>query len=133
MRLLVVLVVVCSLRPLLAAAALPPGNCSSKCGDVTIPYPFGLTEECCLNENFLITCNTSFFPPKPFLWKSNIDVVEISLTGELRILNYVGRKCFNGVADVNPWLSLEKFSINDTLNKFVVVGCDSYGFLQHDG
>ena len=32
---------------------------TNKCGDLEIPYPFGVNEGCSLDETFLITCNNN--------------------------------------------------------------------------
>ncbi|CBI18949.3 unnamed protein product, partial [Vitis vinifera] len=50
-----------------ASAQTIAPDCQATCGGVTIPYPFGTTEGCYLNRNYLITCNNTFSPPKPFL------------------------------------------------------------------
>jgi hypothetical protein len=42
-----------------------PG-CPDKCGNISIPFPFGLKPGCFL-EGFQITCNHSFQPPRAFL------------------------------------------------------------------
>ena len=39
-----------------AEAALAKPGCDYMCGDVKIPFPFGLTDGCYLNKNFHITC-----------------------------------------------------------------------------
>lgn len=72
----------------MVAASVPSQakpECESKCGNVEIPYPFGMKEGCYLNINFSITCNeTHYNPPKPFLMDSSIEVTNISiLSGEL--------------------------------------------------
>ncbi|KAK9288710.1 hypothetical protein L1049_017173 [Liquidambar formosana] len=116
-------------------AQAKPG-CLDRCGDVGIPYPFGTKDGCYLNESFLITCNDSFNPPKAFLRESDINVTRISLQGQLNILQYMARDCYdeNGVAAVdnsnNPSLTLSYFTISETENKFVAVGCDTYAILE---
>ncbi|KAJ1273940.1 hypothetical protein BS78_05G024300 [Paspalum vaginatum] len=41
-------------------------NCTDKCGNISIPYPFGVEPGCFL-EGFHVTCNYSFHPPRLFL------------------------------------------------------------------
>ncbi|KAL2482342.1 Wall-associated receptor kinase-like 9 [Forsythia ovata] len=43
-----------------------PG-CQSRCGNIEIPYPFGIGSKCSKDTYFNINCNTSFNPPKPYL------------------------------------------------------------------
>ena len=42
-----------------------PG-CNSQCGDLIVPYPFGVGNDskCYIDEGFRIYCNTSLNPPK---------------------------------------------------------------------
>ncbi|KAI3898416.1 hypothetical protein MKW92_027913 [Papaver armeniacum] len=76
-----------------------PG-CQQKCGDVIIPYPFGIISasgrrDCSLNDGsgeshgFSIKCDTTYIPPKPFL---------ASASGENRLINifrgYIGSQLF---------------------------------------
>ncbi|KAL9409248.1 hypothetical protein AB3S75_047603 [Citrus x aurantiifolia] len=115
-----------------AAQAQAKPGCLNRCGDVEIPYPFGTEPGCFLNEEFRITCNdTHFNPPKPFLWDSNIDVVNISIDGHLNVMQYTAKDCYDAKGysvDSNlPSITLSKFiTVSDTENKFVVIGCDSY-------
>nr|XP_051202127.1 wall-associated receptor kinase 1-like [Lolium perenne] len=56
------------------AATLPitrPG-CPDKCGDVLIPFPFGIGSGCFL-QGFEVTCNTTFTPPRAFITNREID------------------------------------------------------------
>ncbi|XP_011658440.2 wall-associated receptor kinase 2 [Cucumis sativus] len=110
-------------------------GCESKCGDVEIPFPFGMSDNCYLNINFSITCNhTHFTPAKPFLMNSNVEVTNISLHGELHVLNYVARACYSedGSADIKnrPSIRVPMFTISNTKNKFTVIGCDTYAYIS---
>ncbi|XP_074292347.1 putative wall-associated receptor kinase-like 16 [Silene latifolia] len=61
------------------AAALPslakPG-CRDKCGNVTIPYPFGMGPSCYYNEWYSITCDNS----TPTISKFGLQVLQIALS-----------------------------------------------------
>ncbi|KAM1573391.1 hypothetical protein FF1_043244 [Malus domestica] len=118
----------------------PPGEvgvkpgCQDKCGNVSIPYPFGTKKGCYLNEDFLITCNSTHYdPPKPFLRKGNIDVTNISVDGKLYITLYPAAQCYDKsgqMNDVTNYVSLSRFFISNTDNVFVAVGCDTYGHIE---
>ncbi|KAM0825148.1 hypothetical protein ACQ4PT_069731 [Festuca glaucescens] len=50
-----------------AAAEIALPGCPDKCGDVSIPYPFGMGKAGCFLPGFEVTCNTFFQPPRAFL------------------------------------------------------------------
>ncbi|GMP46750.1 hypothetical protein CsSME_00014795 [Camellia sinensis var. sinensis] len=77
-----------------AAAQFMPG-CQDYCGNISIPYPFGTSKECYIEENFLVTCNDiHYHPPKLFLTDSTIEIMDIYLSGQLRISSDVAHDCF---------------------------------------
>ncbi|MBA0755054.1 hypothetical protein Gogos_021197, partial [Gossypium gossypioides] len=114
------------------AAEAKPG-CQSNCGNISIPYPFGTGNGCNITSNFFITCNTSFDPPKAFLTTSDIEVVHISLEGYMRISLEVGNDCYNSsqrTSYFDMWITLSKFPLSHTRNKFTAVGCDTYAYVN---
>ncbi|AEE29842.1 unnamed protein product [Arabidopsis thaliana] len=56
-------------------------SCQSKsvCGNINIPYPFGIEKGCYLNEWYKIECKNATYP---FLFKMGMAVVNISLPGD---------------------------------------------------
>ncbi|KAL1816971.1 hypothetical protein ACET3Z_019545 [Daucus carota] len=111
-----------------------PG-CQSQCGDLKVPYPFGIQPEgnegprCFRDFGFDIICNTSTDPPKALIrsWK-NIEIFDIS-DNELRVSNNVAEKCYNqsGLVYRESRGSTEvdgtPYSYSSA-NLFTVVGCD---------
>ena len=121
-----------------AAVAFPIAlpNCPDKCGDVEIPYPFGIREGCYIDQNFFVNCTNSFGPTQPIL--GNLTVTNFSLEGQANVLMYMAKDCYKqGVLDqdLSIWTSLYlnlslNFTVSSTQNKFVVVGCDTYAYLN---
>ncbi|XP_038885912.1 wall-associated receptor kinase 2-like [Benincasa hispida] len=121
------------------AAAAPEAakgltGCDERCGDLKIPYPFGIKKGCYLDEDFSITCNKSHDPPKAFLKDSNTDITNISIIqGQLHILQFVAKDCYtkDGPSEAyTPTLELYDLTISNTDNKFIVIGCDTYAFIS---
>ncbi|KAB2083186.1 hypothetical protein ES319_A05G248500v1 [Gossypium barbadense] len=109
-----------------------PG-CQSKCGNLSIPYPFGTGNGCNISINFFITCNTTFNPPKAFLTTGDLEVLYISLDGYLRIQTAAGYDCYNSSGRSSyqiRGIRLAKFPISHTKNKFTAIGCDTYAYVQ---
>ncbi|XP_062012572.1 putative wall-associated receptor kinase-like 16 isoform X2 [Rosa rugosa] len=130
------LLLVASTTTTTAAAAQALPGCSDKCGNLTIPYPFGMEEGCYLREEFFINCSNTTQPPTAYLRVSNIIVTNISLDeGELQISNNVAEACFSeqgNVTSSNDY-SLDlplPYTISDTKNKLYTVGCDTNSILQ---
>ncbi|KAL7246098.1 hypothetical protein ACSBR2_001266 [Camellia fascicularis] len=73
---------------------------------------------------------------KPYLRKSDILITNISLEGELGIINPVTCACY-GASVSNcyqpPELGLIAFSISNTKNKFTAIGCDTRATIQISG
>ncbi|XP_058212207.1 wall-associated receptor kinase 1-like [Rhododendron vialii] len=114
-----------------------PG-CQPKCGDITVPYPFGIGNEssgCSMSRGFHLTCNSiSYDHPKLFL--GDIEFLSINQT-QVRIKNSVATRCYNqSTGDITydwsagmKWGDAWPYTISDTANKFMVVGCDAYALI----
>ncbi|PIN19036.1 Serine/threonine protein kinase [Handroanthus impetiginosus] len=112
-------------------------KCTDHCGNIHIPYPFGLTEDCSLNEYFLVTCNetTRSHHPKAYLMDTSIQISNISLHGQIRVQQYIAHDCYapNGTFDSGnvPSIGLpDYYTVNNTANMFTIVGCDTYGYVS---
>ncbi|XP_073154609.1 wall-associated receptor kinase 2-like [Henckelia pumila] len=109
-----------------------PG-CQSKCGNLTVPYPFGigLGSGCSVDPSFDINCNTSFNPPKPYITE-NLEVVDIS-NSQVRVKNWLATRCFDkqgNVTSSNPFsIELDPYFSFSEVNKFTIIGCDDLAII----
>lgn len=114
-----------------------PG-CQTKCGNLTVPYPFGIGVDsgCSIDHFFAINCNESFDPPKAFLSSKEIQVLGIYDTKVL-VKSTVAYNCYDQSRSTT-------FQVNYTMdfsgtpfwisneNKLNVVGCDDVTLLSLD-
>lgn len=114
-----------------------PG-CKETCGDVKIPYPFGIDYGCYLDEGFGtfgITCDSSYNPPKAFSMRTDVNITEISLEGQLHVLKSIAQECYDPLGEKaidrsSANYSLPVFAINSTKNKLIAVGCDTLAYAE---
>ncbi|KAH7842209.1 hypothetical protein Vadar_002677 [Vaccinium darrowii] len=116
------------------------GSCSLTCGNLTIPYPFGIGvgSGCSIGSWFDITCDTSSDTPKAYIGMSNIEVLNIS-QNQVKVRNFVASACYdnNGNQTTNKpaWLKLgdpgvSPDTFSDVANKFTIVGCDDLALIS---
>jgi hypothetical protein len=77
------------LPPLSAVARAPAGSrssCSTHCGKISIPYPFGVEPGCYHDGGFNLTCDRSYSPPQLYLGDGTVQVFDIDLpNGTVRV------------------------------------------------
>ncbi|XP_047061551.1 wall-associated receptor kinase 5-like [Lolium rigidum] len=117
-------------------AAVPSSECRRKCGNVDIPYPFGIDlkiPNCSLAEGFDLSCDeVQGGVSRPF--RGAFEVLNISLTNStVRVLNYIVGYCYNTstksmeqlgrYGGVNKGSPSSPYRVSNIRNRFTVIGC----------
>lgn len=118
------------------AAAKPRPGCLTQCGNLTVPFPFGMAAGCYKDDKFFINCSHSTNPPTAYLMTGNVPVTNISLEeGEIQVKQLAARDCYDeqgvptkdsAVFRAGFWLTVSPYKISSTKNKFIAIGCDTY-------
>ncbi|KAF7066894.1 hypothetical protein CFC21_072818 [Triticum aestivum] len=116
------------------SAAQPDHGCKTHCGNVEIPYPFGIGIGCAMDQGFELNCSRSVDGnDKPFLLRR--EIVSISLSrGQSRALSRIPSYCYNpstGTMDSKIWefeLSWP-YRFSNVDNNFVTIGCNTIGYI----
>ncbi|KAL9257502.1 Wall-associated receptor kinase 5-like protein [Drosera capensis] len=106
------------------ASSISKPGCQHQCGNLTVPYPFGIENRCYHDSQYRIICNTSYHPPKAFLNTGEFEILDITPT-QMRIRNKVVYSCGKNSKLFNSSINLGNLpcTFSDTSNKFTVVGC----------
>ena len=121
-----------SINAFVHAASLAKGSCQEYCGNVSIPYPFGIGSQCYLDGWFAISCDNSSNYHKPFLRRFDLEVLHISLSvGRVSVNFPVSRDCTKGT-NTNKIVDLRKspFLFSQTKNRFIAMGCNIFGSIS---
>ncbi|KAG7647081.1 putative wall-associated receptor kinase 2 RLK-Pelle-WAK family [Arabidopsis thaliana] len=111
----------------------PRKECQTRCGNVAVEYPFGTSPGCYYpgDESFNLTCNE-----QEKLFFGNMPVINMSLSGQLRVRLVRSRVCYDSQGKQTDYIArrttLGNFTLSE-LNRFTVVGCNSYAFLRTSG
>ncbi|XP_023734819.1 wall-associated receptor kinase 2 [Lactuca sativa] len=127
------------------ATAIAKPGCLTKCGEVTVPYPFGInyvvmpgrniTQNCALEDTFELTCNLTSKAPELFIGRGNLKVYNISDT-EMRISVSIAFRCYDSYGNISEnrtsWTDIpERFPLTfSQKNKFTLIGCDDYAWIR---
>ena len=128
-----------------SANSLPerPGNCSKRCGDVEVPYPFGILQnasgavenpECAIRNEFLFFCNTNLEPHRLF-FGANMPIHNISVEeGTISVKVDSAFQCYSNLQlEFNFPQStglVGPFRFSDSHNKLTAIGCDTVVLME---
>ncbi|KAJ8643664.1 hypothetical protein MRB53_005412 [Persea americana] len=117
----------------------PKEYCLRTCGNVSIDYPFGIGEDCYLNEAFNVSCNVGGVLT---LEKSDIDhkftISAIRFPDQVLLLSHqiMARDCNNDTGmDRQSSVSFvlgEPFKVSSRANRFRALGCDTTAFIVNE-
>ncbi|XP_031102609.1 wall-associated receptor kinase 5-like [Ipomoea triloba] len=132
----------------LSQAAAPIGRrgCPTRCGNLAIPYPFGIGSGCAFDSEFQILCDTSSNPPNTVLttgagnpalvydisdrhiWVGGGGGITVCYDskGAWRPLQFP----FNSTSQTMSFQRLNHYSYS-LENKFAIVGCDDTLLISH--
>ncbi|KAK8571588.1 hypothetical protein V6N13_047256 [Hibiscus sabdariffa] len=106
-------------------------DCIERCGNIGIPFPFGIEVGCYINNWFRVTCNETIDGLRPFISSINLQLLDVAFPQGIAVvnnlLNYFNCSSldqdtdFDLVGDVN--LTGTPFLFSDLFNEFVSVGC----------
>ncbi|XP_042034656.1 wall-associated receptor kinase-like 1 [Salvia splendens] len=125
-----------AITPTLASSMSKPG-CPQKCGNVTIPYPFGIGSKCSANSSFTVICKNSTGNMVPFLSNINLEVVKVSLCGAVIVNLPVSlMNCSEGRQtreSIPISLKGSPFTVSALDNTFLVLGCNTAVWFHDNG
>eukprot|EP00258_Populus_trichocarpa_P014421 XP_006368675.2 wall-associated receptor kinase-like 22 [Populus trichocarpa] len=114
-----------------AAAPIARSGCPDRCGDISIPYPFGIRKDCYMNEWFAIECNASVNPARAFISRINMEVLNISAERATATVKspIISSNCTGREDGVPLNLTGTPFVFSRYDNVFIAVGCNTQALM----
>ncbi|KAG6482958.1 hypothetical protein ZIOFF_059598 [Zingiber officinale] len=111
---------------------LPASECSTSCGDVEIPYPFGIGRNCSFGSDYTVDClKNADGVDRPFI--SDVEIIEIMLAqGKGRVYNPISLNCYDDRSSLIWFWDMtgSPYRFSDADNKFTVIGCDTLAYIN---
>ncbi|KAI3904948.1 hypothetical protein MKW92_009918 [Papaver armeniacum] len=116
-------------KAITASGVIAKPGCQDRCGNVSIPYPFGIGEGCFVNEYFEITsCNESV-PMRNSVRISNISVLDGQMTVDNPVTSMCTQEFDTSIHSGKTSIGTGKFTVSTTKNKLISIGCNSRAYI----
>ncbi|CAO2211458.1 unnamed protein product [Urochloa humidicola] len=133
-------VAVCALVADAATAGRSRAGCATRCGDIDVPYPYGLDRQCAMHGGFQVNCTTVGGTTKLFYTTLGLEVTKISVQDSKAWLKAarISQQCYdqtrNATISDNPSVLLTNtpFVLSADDNKLIVLGCRSLSYIRAD-
>ncbi|KAG6787828.1 hypothetical protein POTOM_003873 [Populus tomentosa] len=115
------------------SALMTKPNCTETCGNISVPFPFGIGAGCSMNDWFSVDCNktTADSPSRAFLRRINMEVFKISLGNSRVRVNspIISSGCSGRGANLAFNMTGSPF-VFSSLNIFIAMGCNNRALLN---
>ncbi|KAG5248091.1 wall-associated receptor kinase [Salix suchowensis] len=115
-----------------ARSVAKPG-CQEKCGNVSVPYPFGIFEpSCAMNDYFFLNCSSNDEGHPELFFMENAPISNIELEGTVTVGIDAAFSCYDKTGirthSFSQHMNLgsaRPFMFSNTRNIFTAIGCDT--------
>ncbi|KAK2664901.1 hypothetical protein Ddye_003475 [Dipteronia dyeriana] len=121
------------LNVLAELATVSKPGCQARCGEVPIPFPFGIGVDCYLHPWYEVNCSSNY---RLFLISFNLEVLNISIEEGTMLVNYpilsTCKDSNEAVDKESVILQNSPFSFSQTGNILFGQGCDSFFYISYN-